>query len=67
MNNQHCKYDDDPVYYCPRCLSLEIKADIGDYCYCNKCGSTTIETVSIDEWEKKYKERYGINYLESIF
>lgn len=60
-----CEYDKEPVYYCPRCLSLEIKADIADYCYCDQCGSTRIETISISKWEHKYKEMYGVKFLEN--
>ena len=67
MNNQICKYDQEPVYYCPRCLSLKIKADIADYCYCDQCGSTRIETTSIFEWEHMYKNRYGLKFLENNF
>ena len=65
MNNQICEYDQEPVYYCPRCLSLKIKADIADYCYCDNCGSTRIEQTSIFEWERIYKDRYGFKFLEN--
>lgn len=65
MNDQICEYDKEPVYYCPRCLSLEIKSDIGDYCYCNKCGSTTIKTTDIFKWEEMYEARYGTKFLEN--
>lgn len=64
MNNQVCDYDKEPVYYCPRCLSLRIKADIADYCYCDICGSTRIQTTSIQEWESMYKTRFGVKFLE---
>lgn len=65
MNSQEYDYNDEPVYYCPRCLSLRIKADIADYCYCDNCGSTGIETTPIYEWEKMYQDRYGFKYLEN--
>ena len=39
--------------------------DIADYCYCNKCGSTRIETTSIFEWERMYENRYGFKFLEN--
>lgn len=61
--NQTNRYNEEPVYYCPRCLSIKIKADIADYCYCEDCGSTRIDTADIFEWEKMYKQRYGIRYL----
>ena len=65
MNNEICEYDQEPVYYCPRCLSLRIKADIADYCYCDNCGSTRIETTSIFEWEHMYENRYGFKFLKN--
>ena len=67
MNNKICEYDKEPVYYYTRCLSLEIKADIADYSYCNKCGSTRIETTSIFEWERMYEARYGCKFLENNY
>lgn len=59
-------YDEDPVYYCPRCLSLNIKADIADYCYCDDCGSTRVETTDIFTWENLYKARHGFKFTERI-
>lgn len=29
-----------------------------------KCGCSEIAEASIEEWEKKYKDRYGHNYIE---
>lgn len=58
-------YDDDPVKYCPRCLSLKIKyEDIQDLEYCGDCGCTDIVEASFDEWEKKYERRYGHKLVE---
>ena len=67
MRSKKEEYNKEPVHYCPRCLSLEIKADIGDYSYCNHCGSTSIEVTDIFSWEKLYKERYGIRYLDNNY
>lgn len=61
--NQKTDYNEEPVYYCPRCLSLKIKSDIADYCYCDDCGSTSVDEISIDEWEKLYEDRYGKKYI----
>lgn len=63
--NQRCDYDQEPVYYCHRCLSLKIKADIADYCYCDNCGSTNIENADISEWENMYKGRYGFKFIDN--
>lgn len=32
--------------------------------YCDDCGSTNIEQISIKEWEKLYEQKYGYSYLE---
>ena len=54
------EYNDIPVFFCKRCLSLRIKHDefLGDYC--PDCGSTDIEENHIDYWLalKKMKEQY---------
>jgi hypothetical protein len=48
----HNKYDDEPVYYCKRCLSLRILTMKGCGDYCDRCGSVCIDTASIDEYER---------------
>jgi len=56
-------YNDIPVFYCKKCLSLNIKSVIG-MDYCSDCNSTNIEQCHIEEWEKMYQERYGYKLLE---
>lgn len=56
-------YNDIPVFYCKKCLSLNIKSVIG-MDYCDDCNSTNIEQCHIEEWEKMYQERYGYKLLE---
>lgn len=58
-----------PVYYCKDCLSLAVKTvtSLDDACYCDDCGSTNIETASIDEWEAMYERRYGFKYLNNKY
>lgn len=34
-----------------------------DLDFCDECGSTDIVSSHIEEWRKKYKERYGFDYL----
>lgn len=63
--NQINDYDKEPVYYCHRCLSLKVKADIADYCYCDECGSTNVDTASIFEWDDMYKNRYGFSFMNN--
>lgn len=65
---KQCKireYDEEPVTFCARCYSLKIKYEdsIGIDC-CEDCGSSDLQTASIEEWEKLYKGRYGHKYIE---
>ena len=62
-------YNQEPVYYCKHCLSLKIMrvADMEDAEYCDECGSTNIEQASIQEWEKRYKDKHGVSYLENTY
>ena len=59
-------YDDEPVYYCKRCLSLSIgqMPFKKDQDYCMECGTTDIGTTTIEEWTKMYKEKYGHDYVQ---
>lgn len=54
------EYNDIPVFFCARCLSLAIKTDeyMGDYC--PECGCTTIKEAHITEWQRLKKEREGL-------
>lgn len=58
-------YNDDPVYYCKRCLSLKIRQNpfLKDTDYCEDCGTTDIGTTSIEEWNRMYEEKYGHPYI----
>ena len=58
-------YNDIPVAFCNKCLSLRIKAiDINnpEDDYWEDCGSTDIGHTDIFDWEEKYKEKYNINF-----
>lgn len=59
------EYEDDPVYYCKRCLSLKIRQMpiLENQDYCDECGSTEIETTQIETWCKMYKEKYGHDFV----
>lgn len=59
-------YDEEPVYYCKRCLSLNIRQLIGvaGMDYCEDCGAVDIGTADIEEWEELYKQKYGIPFLQ---
>lgn len=55
------QYNDIPVLYCKRCLSLRIMNDeiLGDYC--PDCGSTSIEEGHINEWRRLIREKNKYN------
>lgn len=61
-DTQHNEYNNEPVVYCKRCLSLAIRIEDGTE-YCDKCGSTEVESANIFDWEKMYGQKYGGNYL----
>ena len=60
-------YDEEPVYYCRRCLSLRIKdvPRMEDSDYCEDCGSTDVGTCHVTEWESLYEARHGVRYLDN--
>lgn len=58
-------FDNEPVYYCAKCYSLNIiHEDVIDTDCCGECGCSDIKTSSVKEWEKLFKERYGHKFVE---
>lgn len=57
-------YDEEPVTYCSKCYSLDIKyeesisSDI-----CMDCGCTETLSTDIYSWEDLYKARYGCKFV----
>jgi hypothetical protein len=51
-------YNNEPVYYCKNCLSLQILT-VGSTDYCDCCGNTEIDSTHISIWEEMYKNKYG--------
>lgn len=65
-NDKTEEYNNIPVLYCTDCLSLKIEGvEMGDDTlnYCGKCGSTNIDEIHIEEWENKYKQKYGKSHI----
>lgn len=56
------EYNNIPVVYCKHCLSLNIR-DMDGVEFCDKCGSTDIETSHISEWEVLYEQKYKEKFL----
>lgn len=64
--NREESYDDEPVYYCKRCLSLNIRQMpcVKDQDYCGECWASEVGTASIEEWKEMYRKKYGHDYVE---
>lgn len=60
------EYNDEPVFYCKRCLSLRIMSveHMEDSDFCDECNCNDIGSCSISEWETLYKQRYRHSFLE---
>lgn len=59
------EYNDIPVVYCKRCLSLNIggyESVDEDIVFCHDCGATDIESTHIDVWRGMYKLKYGKDF-----
>lgn len=56
-------YNDEPVFYCSRCLSLKVKCEDG-LDYCDDCGCGDIGESSFEDWERMYVKRYGRKFIE---
>lgn len=56
--NKTSEYNEEDVFYCRRCLSLDIRF-IGDMDYCEDCGSTDIAKDDIFVWENLCLKKYG--------
>lgn len=52
------EYNNEPVYYCKGCLSLNIEAWEGGS-LCKNCGRTDVGTTDIFTWREMWKEKYG--------
>lgn len=61
-------YNEDPVYYCKRCLSLSIREMpmMPEQDYCEECGNVDVGTTDIEEWKKMYREKYGHDYIIKV-
>ena len=68
INEHKQEYNQEPVYYCRKCLHLKIGyvAVLEGSEYCEDCNSTNIEKATIEEWDKMFFNRYGYHYLEEF-
>lgn len=57
-------FNDIPVEYCKKCLSLRIINYQGRVKgYCEECGNVETGLAHIEEWEKMYEKRYGKSFV----
>lgn len=67
------EYNELPVHYCQKCLSLAILRLNSDETrsygvdYCKECGSTMVAKTHIGVWEDMFIDRYDIAYMDSKF
>jgi hypothetical protein len=66
MDQEKIDYNSEPVHFCRRCLSLNIRIDSNGEEFCDNCASTTILKTNIFKWEKLYKDMYGRPFLRLI-
>lgn len=60
------EYDSEPVTFCSKCYSLNIRHDDSlDLDCCGECGCTDFRTSSVEEWENLYKNRFGHKFIEA--
>lgn len=66
-NMQENDYNQEPVFFCKKCLSLKIRdvEHLDNSEYCDSCGSTDIAQTSIEHWDTLYVTRYGKHYIDN--
>ena len=59
--------NEEPVFYCEHCLSLRVLSinQSDDSLFCDDCGSSSIDTANIIDWENMYKNKYNKSYLKN--
>lgn len=63
MNEELNNIEEEPVYYCNDCLSLNIRNEEGiDMCF--NCGSVDIGKTDFEDWEYLYKKKYKRFFIE---
>lgn len=58
------EYNNEPIYFCSECLSPAVVFDESeDRDVCKDCGGINITRASLEVWEEKFGNVYGVSYL----
>lgn len=57
------EYNNEPVMFCQKCLSLKIMFVDEDISFCDECGSSDVKYTGIHNWENLYEQKYSVKYL----
>lgn len=62
-----CSYDEEPLFYCSKCLSIKIVDDKNGVMVCGSCGAGPrhIDVTSLEKWDLLYRKKYGHPYLQT--
>lgn len=55
--------DDELVYYCEHCLSLNVRRLPCNLDYCADCNCANVAQTTNEKWEKMWKEKYHEDFL----
>jgi hypothetical protein len=56
-------YDDVPVAFCSKCLSLKVLVTSENEDYCDNCGGTEVEYTDIKTWSDMAAKEFGDNFI----
>ena len=62
-SKEEIEYNDIPVHFCTDCLSLRILSLDQEGDFCDDCGSTSVHTCHISEWERLFFNKYNTHFL----
>lgn len=57
------KDNEEKVFYCKNCLSLNIKYVMPGISYCKECNCGQVLKTTFDNWDRIYQDKYGEKFL----
>jgi hypothetical protein len=58
------EYNNIPVLFCNRCLSLRIRQIDDEIDFCDECGDIDISETHIEKWEIDYEKKYNKKFIQ---